>query len=96
MELEKRRTGKYPDVLKDLPKDIFGEPLVYRKGKILCLRERWNARKKHVEERKEAVDAVAVWSKGPRRPGDPGEDKWKPGGRWFGSVCARILLDPQP
>ena len=96
VELEKRRTGKYPDVLKDPPKDIFGEPLVYRKGKILCLRERWNARKKHVEERKEAVDAVAVWSKGPRRPGDPGEDKWKPGGRRFGSVCARILLDPQP
>ena len=95
VELEKRRTGKYPELLKDPPRDIFGEPLIYRKGKILCLRERWNARENNVEERKEAVDAVAVWSKGPRRPGAPGENHWKPGGRWFGSVCARILLDPQ-
>ena len=72
VELEKRRTGKYPDVLKDPPKDIFGEPLVYRKGQIPYIRRRWNAKINNPDARKVMVDAVAVWSKGPDRKDDLG------------------------
>ena len=72
VELEKRRTGKYPDVLKDPPGDIFGEPLVYRTGQIPCIRQLWNAKKNDPDARKVMVDAVAVWSKGPDRKDDLG------------------------
>ena len=72
VDLEKRRTGKYPEVLKDLPRDIFGEPLVYRKGQIPYIRQRWNAEKNYPDARKVMVDAAAVWSKGPDRKDDLG------------------------
>ena len=72
VELEKRRTGKYPEVLKDPPRDIFGEPLVYRKGQIPCIRQLWNAKINNPDARKVMVDAVAVWSKGPDRKDDLG------------------------
>ncbi|MBQ7694424.1 MAG: hypothetical protein IJT50_04810 [Lentisphaeria bacterium] len=72
VELEKRRTGKYPDVLKDPPKDSFGEELLYRKGKLPFIRRHWNAEKKELEPHKVMADVVAVWSKGPNRKDDQG------------------------
>ena len=72
VELEKRRTGKYPDVLKDPPKDSFGERLLYRKGKLPFVSRHWNAEKKELDARKVMADVVAVWSKGPNRKDDRG------------------------
>ena len=72
VELERRRTGKYPDALKNLPEDSFGEPLLYRKGKLPFIRRWWDAEKKQIEAKKVMVDIVAVWSKGPNRKDDRG------------------------
>ena len=97
VELEKRRTGKYPDVLKNPPKDSFGEELLYRKGKLPFIRRWWNAEKKQIEAKKVMVDVVAVWSKGPNRKDDRGlyekvfsEDGTPDDSRAF------IFLDPRP
>jgi len=83
VELEKRRTGKYPAVLKDPPTDPFtGRPMKYRVGRI-----KYAVRKMEENTRTETVirtaDGVAVWSVGangrddggvsdfPRYGGDP-------------------------
>jgi len=94
VELEKRRTGKYPDVLKDPPRDIFGEELLYRKGKVPFIRRRWNAKKKVREEETVMVDAVAVWSKGPNRKDDQGLNAHGMGKGVLDDARALLLLKP--
>ena len=94
VELEKRRTGKYPDVLKDPPRDIFGELLLYRKGKVPFIRLRWNAKKKVREEETVMVDAVAVWSKGPNRKDDQGLNAHGMGKGVLDDARALLLLKP--
>ncbi|MBO4647814.1 MAG: hypothetical protein J5806_06615, partial [Lentisphaeria bacterium] len=84
IELEKRRTGKYPDNLDDPPLDPFGQPLLYRKGKMPYIQYKivlqkhedttyWN----RDEGKLITVDAVAVWSRGPNRKDDQGLNYWK-------------------
>ena len=46
-ELEKRRTGKYPDTLENPPIDPFtGKPMLWRKGQVTVNALVWNAEKK--------------------------------------------------
>ncbi|MBQ9338176.1 MAG: hypothetical protein IJS14_12870, partial [Lentisphaeria bacterium] len=63
IELEKRRTGKYPDTVADLPPDPFtGKPMRYRKGAIPVTEPVWDAAKKRFEENKvRAAEGIAVW-----------------------------------
>ena len=78
IELEKRRTGKYPDTLENPPLDPFGEPLIYRKGKMPYIQYQRTAGSDHPygKEKRIMVDAVAVWSKGPDRKDDQGLNYW--------------------
>ncbi|MBQ9336148.1 MAG: hypothetical protein IJS14_02470, partial [Lentisphaeria bacterium] len=63
IELEKRRTGKYPDTVSGLPPDPFtGKPMRYRKGAIPVTEPVWDAAKKRFEENKvRAAEGIAVW-----------------------------------
>ena len=74
IELEKRRTGKYPDKLENPPVDPFGEPLLYRKGKMpyIQYQRTTGTDQPYGKEKRITVDAVAVWSKGPNRKDDQG------------------------
>jgi|GEM_PF-5917411 len=64
-ELERRRTGRFPETLPDLPADPFtGRPLHYRVGKF---RERipvWNAGAREFSSAVRPVEGAAVWSIG--------------------------------
>ena len=76
VELEKRRTGKYPESLENLPTDPFtGKPMFYKKGKMPLIVKVWNpALRRFVSEKREA-DAIAVWSVGPNRKNEQGQDQ---------------------
>ena len=76
VELEKRRTGKYPERLENPPLDPFtGKPMFYKKGKMLLIVKVWNpALRRFVSEKREA-DGIAVWSVGPNRKNEQGQDQ---------------------
>jgi len=72
VELEKRRTGKYPAELKDTPPDPFtGEPMKYRVGKI-----EYEVYTPSQEGGRTTIrrtgNGVAVWSVGQNRRDDDG------------------------
>ena len=79
IELEKRRTGKYPDKLENPPVDPFGEVLLYRKGKMpyIQYQRTTGTDQPYGKEKRITVDAVAVWSKGPNRKDDRGLSNWR-------------------
>ena len=102
LELEKRRTGKYPDKLENPPVDPFGEPLLYRKGKMPYIQYKivlqkhedttyWNPD----EGKRIMVDAVAVWSKGPNRKDDGGLSGWKENGKPADDARAMLRIEPE-
>jgi len=72
--LEKRRTGRYPDALKEPPTDPFtGKPMFYRKGLIPVPETVWNGAKKQLEPPVlRQKEGVAVWSAGRNRKNDGG------------------------
>ena len=76
IELEKRRTGKYPDKLENPPADPFtGKPMFYKKGKMPLIVKVWDpAVRRFVSEKREA-DGIAVWSVGPNRKNEQGQDQ---------------------
>ena len=76
IELEKRRTGKYPDKLRNPPVDPFtGKPMFYKKGKMPLIVKVWDpALDRLVPERREA-DGIAVWSLGENRKNEQGQDQ---------------------
>ena len=76
IELEKRRTGKYPDTLENPPVDPFtGKPMFYKKGKMPLIVPVWDpALGRLVSEAREA-DGIAVWSVGWNRSNDQGQDQ---------------------
>ena len=76
IELEKRRTGKYPDKLENPPVDPFtGKPMFYKKGKMPLIVKVWDpALDRLVPERREA-DGIAVWSLGENRKNEQGQDQ---------------------
>ena len=99
LELNKRRTGKYPDKLENPPVDPFGEALLYRKGQMPYIQYAtvpqkhgddtyWNCD----EGKRITVDAIAVWSKGPNRKDDEGLNNWKENGKPTDDVRAMIRL----
>jgi len=95
IELEKRRTGKYPDTLENPQLDPFGQPLLYRKGKLPYIQYSWSAEKNMLGARKRVmVDAVAVWSKGPNRKDDLGLSNWKENGKPTDDARAMLRIGP--
>ena len=76
IELEKRRTGKYPDTLENPPADPFtGKPMLYKKGKLPLIVRVWNpALGRLVSERREA-DGISVWSVGRNGKSEQGQDQ---------------------
>ena len=95
LELEKRRTGKYPDKLDDPPLDPFGQPLLYRKGQMPYIQYSWNVEKNMLGAGKKVmVDAVAVWSKGPNRKDDQGLSGWKENGKPTDDARAMLRTGP--
>ena len=97
IELEKRSTGKYPDTLENPPLDPFGEPLIYRKGKLPYIQYQRTAGSDHPygKEKRITVDAVAVWSKGADRKDDQGLSNWKENGERTDDARAMLITEPK-
>ncbi|MBQ7650890.1 MAG: hypothetical protein IJS15_08020 [Victivallales bacterium] len=89
-ELQKRRTGEYPDTIENLPTDPFSnQPLKYRKGLCQITRHYCIPKEKDdpeeedasenvewcFEKREETVDAVQIWSVGENGKDDGGVTK---------------------
>ena len=74
VELEKRKTGKYPDRLENPPVDPFtGKPMIYRKGMLTLNDPVWNAKKKSFDSNTvRSAEGVAVWSLGANGKDDLG------------------------
>ncbi len=74
IELEKRRTGKYPDTLANPPIDPFtGKPMLYRKGRITVNDPVWiGGREKFDNKAVRHVEGVEIISAGPNRKNDVG------------------------
>jgi len=91
IELEKRRTGKYPDTLANPPIDPFGHPLLYKHGKVPFLPVFLNEAN-CVEQKKTPVmvDAVAVWSRGPDGVDDGGLIRKLPPGKFLDDPRAML------
>ena len=92
VELEKRRTGKYPDRLENPPLDPFtGKPMFYKKGKMPLIVKVWNpALRRFVSEKREA-DGIAVWSLGPNRKNEQGQDQ-APARKYADDVRAKMIF----
>jgi hypothetical protein len=74
VELEKRRTGKYPDALKNPPIDPFtGKTMIYRKGMLTLNDPVWiGGTEKFDSKAKRQVPGVEIVSAGPNRKNDIG------------------------
>ena len=74
VELEKRRTGKYPDTLANPPVDPFtGKPMLYRKGRITVNDPVWLPERKRFDNKAvRHVEGVEIVSAGPNRNNDVG------------------------
>ena len=94
IELEKRRTGKYPDKLENPPVDPFGKPLLYRKGKMPYIQYQRTTEtdQPYGKEKRITVDAVAVWSKGPNRKDDRGLSNGKENDKPTDDARAMIIF----
>jgi hypothetical protein len=97
-ELEKRRTGKYPDALKTPSADPFtGKPMFYRKGLIPVPEYVWDSAKKQfkppVLRQKEGI---AVWSAGQNRKNDGGLSKNDGGSLKSDDVRVFLLIPADP
>ena len=95
IELEKRRTGKYPDKLDDLPLDPFRHPLLYKHGKVPILPVPGNGASLMSSPRKPVmVEGVMVWSTGPDGEDSQGLSRWRPSAKnnLFDDVRALKIL----
>ena len=91
VELEKRRTGKYPDTLANPPTDPFGRPMRYLKGTIPISEPVWDAKRKRFEENKvRTAEGIAIWSLGANGKDDRGLDQY--GGGPHGSDDVRVKM----
>ena len=74
VELEKRKTGKYPDKLENPPVDPFtGKPMLYRKGMLTLNDPVWiGGTEKFDSKAKRQVPGVEIVSAGPNRKNDVG------------------------
>ncbi len=72
IELEKRRTGLYPAVLKNSPVDPFnGKPMTYQMGDLEVLRLVWDTyHKNYANQFPPSVSGVAITSVGPGEMND--------------------------
>ena len=97
-ELEKRRTGRYPDALETPPADPFtGKPMLCRKGLIPVPEFVWDGAKKQfkppVIRQKEGV---AVWSVGSNHKNDGGLNKLDGGPSKSDDVRVFLLIPSAP
>ena len=74
VELEKRRTGKYPDTLANTPVDPFtGKPMLYRKSQITVNDPVWiGGREKFDNKAVRQFEGIEIISAGPDRKNDVG------------------------
>ncbi len=94
--LEKRRTGRYPDLSKTSPTDPFtGKPMFCRKGLIPVPEYVWDSAKKQfkppVIRQKEGI---ALWSAGSNRKDDGGLNKHDGGPSKSDDVRMFLLIPP--
>ena len=76
IELEKRKTGKYPENLENPPVDPFtGKPMFYKKGKMPLIVKVWDPTLRRFVSEKREADGIAVWSVGPNRKNEQGQDQ---------------------
>ena len=76
VELEKRRTGKYPDKLENPPVDPFtGKPMSYKKGKMPLIVKVWDPALGRLISEKREADGIAIWSLGWNRKNEQGQDQ---------------------
>ena len=76
VELEKRRTGKYPDKLENPPADPFtGKPMFYKKGKMPLIVKVWDPALGRLIAEKREADGISIWSVGWNRKNDQGQDQ---------------------
>ena len=94
VELEKRRTGKYPDKLENPPIDPFtGRPMRYLKGTIPISEPVWDAKKKRFEENKvRTAEGIAIWSLGANGKDDRGLDRYGGGPKGADDVRAKMIF----
>ena len=74
VELEKRKTGKYPDKLENPPVDPFnGKPMTYRKGLLTLNDPVWiGGREKFDNKAVRQAEGGEIVSAGPNRKNDVG------------------------
>ena len=93
--LERRRTGKYPEVLKAPPVDPYsGKPMKYRVGQVPMRRICGTDEKADI--RFESHPGVAVWSVGPNGIDEDGANGHDCGGDERDDIRALIALPERP
>ena len=94
IELEKRRTGKYPDKLGNSPTDPFtAKPLHYQKGTIPVSEPVWNVQKKFFDANTvRSAEGIAVWSLGANGKDDHGLNAYGGGPKGSDDVRAKMIF----
>ena len=94
IELEKRRTGKYPDKLENPPVDPFtGKPMQYQKGRIPVTESVWNVSQKRFEENKvRTAEGIAIWSLGANGKDDQGLNRYGGGQEGSDDIRAKVIF----
>ncbi len=94
VELEKRKTGKYPDRLENPPVDPFtGKPMQYQKGRIPVTESVWNVNLKRFEENKvRTAEGIAIWSLGANGKDDQGLNRYGGGQEGSDDIRAKVIL----
>ena len=94
VEIEKRRTGKYPDKLENPPTDPFtGKPMFYKKGTIPVSEPVWNVKKKCFDANTvRSAEGIAVWSLGANGKDDQGLNAYGGGPKGSDDVRAKMIF----
>ena len=94
VELEKRKTGKYPDKLENPPVDPFtGKPMRYQKGTIPVSEPVWNVKKKYFDANTvRSAEGIAVWSLGANGKDDQGLNAYGGGPKGSDDVRAKMIF----
>ena len=94
VELEKRKTGKYPDKLENPPVDPFtGKPMLYRKGAIPVSEPVWNVKKKFFDANTvRSAEGIAIWSLGANGKDDHGQNAYGGGPKDSDDIRAKMIF----
>ena len=94
VELEKRKSGKYPDKLENPPVDPFtGKPMIYKKGAIAVSEPVWNAKKKSFDSNTvRSAEGIAIWSLGANGKDDQGLNAYGGGPKGSDDIRAKVIF----